>query len=97
MVDTPLDKMHYKLKDLLNIVLPGEYHINRLKHAQAITPSGIVDTHQEYLDTIKKGVDESQLTKAIDFHQDDVPKANNSFLIHLDCMISTIEKAFAEL
>ena len=96
-VDTPLDKTHYKLRDLLNIVLPGEYHINRLKKAKAITPSGIVETHQAYLDAIRKGANNQQLTNAITFDDNAVTEADNSLYVHLDCSQSSLEEIIHSL
>ena len=71
-IDTPLDKTHYKLKDFANRPLPGDYHINRLKKAQAQTPQGIVDTHQKYLDAIKSDIANLAPQLALEQHEADI-------------------------
>ena len=30
-IDTALDKMHYRLKDMTGLLLDGTYHVNRIK------------------------------------------------------------------
>ena len=40
-IDTKIDETHYLLKDVQGRMLKGDYHINRIKHAAEITPTGI--------------------------------------------------------
>ena len=43
-IDTKIDETHYLLKDVQGRMLKGDYHINRIKHAAEITPTGIAST-----------------------------------------------------
>ena len=43
-IDTKIDETHYLLKDVQGRTLKGDYHINRIKHAAEITPTGIAST-----------------------------------------------------
>ena len=82
-VDTPLDKTHYKLKDFLNRPLPGDYHINRIKRAKAHTPHGIVDTHQKYLDAIK--ADTANLLPQLEIeHHEAIANSSSDYCVMLD-------------
>ena len=42
-IDPALDKMHYRLKDVTELLLDGTYHMNHIKKGSAHTPLGIVD------------------------------------------------------
>ena len=42
-IDTALDKMHYRLKDMTRLLLDGTYHMNRIKKGSARTPLDIAD------------------------------------------------------
>ena len=42
-IDTTLDKMHYRLKDVTGLLLDGTYHMNHIKKGSAHTPLGIAD------------------------------------------------------
>ena len=47
-IDTALDKMHYRLKDVTGLLLDGTYHVNHIKKGSARTPLGIVDKFDTY-------------------------------------------------
>ena len=47
-IDTTLDKMHYRLKDVTGLLLDGTYHMNHIKKGSAHTPLGIVDKFDTY-------------------------------------------------
>ena len=42
-IDTTLDKMHYKLKDMTGLLLDSTYHMNCIKKGSAHTPLDIAD------------------------------------------------------
>ena len=52
-IDTALDKMHYRLKDMTGLLLDGTYHMNRIKKGSAHTPLGKVDTFDTYETALK--------------------------------------------
>ena len=47
-MDTALDKMHYRLKDMTGLLLDSTYHMNHIKKGSAHTPLGIVDKFDTY-------------------------------------------------
>ena len=47
-IDTVLDKMHYRLKDVTGLLLDSTYHMNHIKKGSAHTPLGIVDKFDTY-------------------------------------------------
>ena len=52
-IDTALDKMHYRLKDMTGLLLDGTYHMNRIKKGSAHTPLGIADKFDTYEKALK--------------------------------------------
>ena len=52
-IDTALDKMHYRLKDVTGLLLDGMYHVNHIKKGSAHTPLGIVDRFDTYETALK--------------------------------------------
>ena len=52
-IDTALDKMHYRLKDVTGLLLDGTYHVNCIKKGSAHTPLGIVDKFNTYEKALK--------------------------------------------
>ena len=46
-IDTKLDDTHYLLKDVTGRTLPGDYHINRIKRANEVTPDGLADMYEQ--------------------------------------------------
>ena len=46
-IDTKIDDTHYLLKDVTGRILPGDYHINRIKRAKEVTPDGLADTYEQ--------------------------------------------------
>ena len=46
-IDTKIDDTHYLLKDVTGRMLPGDYHINRIKKAKEVTPDGLADTYKQ--------------------------------------------------
>ena len=52
-IDTALDKMHYRLKDAIGLLLDGTYHMNHIKKGSACTPQGIVNTFDDYEKALK--------------------------------------------
>ena len=58
-IDTTLDKMHYRLKDAIGLLLDGTYHMNRTKKGSAHTPLGIADK----FDTNEKALTNTLLNK----------------------------------
>ena len=52
-IDTALDKMHYRLKDVTGLLLDGMYHVNCIKKGSAHTPLGIVDKFDTYETALK--------------------------------------------
>ena len=53
LINTALDKTHYKLKDATGLLLDGTYHINRIKKGSACTRQGIVHTFHDYENALK--------------------------------------------
>ena len=66
-----------------NNVLQGEYHVNRLKRARALTSRGIVNTHQEYLDTIKSTPENTPVFAPIDYHHEVINDTFDAFNVHM--------------
>ena len=52
-IDTALDKMHYRLKDMTGLLLDGTYHTNHIKKDSAHTPLGIADKFETYEKALK--------------------------------------------
>ena len=52
-IDTALDKMHYRLKDMTGLLLDGTYHVNYIKKGSAHTPLGIADKFDTYEKALK--------------------------------------------
>ena len=52
-IDTALDKIHYRLKDAIWLLLDGMYHVNRIKKGSACTPQGIVNIFDGYEKALK--------------------------------------------
>ena len=52
-IDTTLDKMHYRLKDVTGFLLDGTYHVNCIKKGSAHTPLGIADKVNTYEKALK--------------------------------------------
>ena len=52
-IDTALNKMHYRLKDMTGLLLDGTYHVNHIKRGPAHTPLGIVDKFDTYETALK--------------------------------------------
>ena len=52
-IDTALNKMHYRLKDMTGLLLDGTYHVNHIKKGSARTPLGIVDKFDTYETALK--------------------------------------------
>ena len=48
LIDTTLDKTHYRLKDATGLLLDSTYHVNHIKRGSACTPQGIVNTFYDY-------------------------------------------------
>ena len=46
-IDTKIDDTHYLLKDVTGRTLPGNFHINRIKHAKEVTPHGLASTYEQ--------------------------------------------------
>ena len=46
-IDTKIDDTHYLLKDVMRRMLPGDYHINRIKRAKEVMPDGLADTYEQ--------------------------------------------------
>ena len=53
MIDTALDKTHYRFKDATGLLLDGTYHMNRIKKGSARTPLGIVNKFDTYETALK--------------------------------------------
>ena len=53
LIDTALDKTHYRLKDATVLLLDGTYHVNHIKKGSACTPLGIVDKFDTYETALK--------------------------------------------
>ena len=53
LIDTALDKTHYRLKDATGLLLDGTYHVNRIKKGSAHSPLGIVDKVDTYETALK--------------------------------------------
>ena len=52
-IDSALDKMHYRLKDVTGLLLDGTYHVNHIKKGLAHTPLGIADKFDTYEKALK--------------------------------------------
>ena len=52
-IDTALDKMHYRLKDVTGLLLDGTYHMNHIKKGSACIPLGIADKFDTYEKALK--------------------------------------------
>ena len=52
-IDTALDKMHYRLKDVTGLLLDSTYQVNHIKRGSARTPLGIVDKFDTYEKALK--------------------------------------------
>ena len=52
-IDTTLDKMHYRLKDMTGLLLDGTYHVNHIKKGSAHTPLGIAVKFNTYEKALK--------------------------------------------
>ena len=46
-IDRKLDDTHYLLKDVTGRMMPGNFHINRIKTAKEVTPDGIATTYEQ--------------------------------------------------
>ena len=46
-IDTKIDDTHYLLKDVTGRMLPGDYHINRIKRVKEIMPDGLAATYEQ--------------------------------------------------
>ena len=46
-IDTKLDDMHYLLKGVAGRMLPGDFHINRIKRAKEVMPDGIATMYEQ--------------------------------------------------
>ena len=53
LIDTALDKTHYRLKDATGLLLDGTYHVNRIKKGSVCTPLGIVEKFHTYETALK--------------------------------------------
>ena len=53
-IDTALDKIHYRLKDVTGLLLDGRYHMDQIKEGSACTLQGIVSTFVGYKKALKK-------------------------------------------
>ena len=52
-INTALDKMHYRLKDMTGLLLDGTYQVNHIKKGSACTPLGIADKFDTYEKALK--------------------------------------------
>ena len=52
-IDTALDKIHYRLKDVTGLLLDGMYHVNCIKKGSVHTRQGIVNTFDDYEKALK--------------------------------------------
>ena len=52
-IDTALDKMHSRLKDVTGLLLDGTYRMNHIKKGSACTPLGIADKFDTYEKALK--------------------------------------------
>ena len=52
-VDTSLDKIHYRLKDVTGLLLDSTYHVNCIKKGSACTPLDIVNKFDTYETALK--------------------------------------------
>ena len=52
-IDTTLDKTHYRLKDATGLLLDSTYHMNHIKKGSMHTPTGIVNTFDDYKKALK--------------------------------------------
>ena len=46
-IDTKLDDTHYLLKDVTGRMLPGDFHINRIKRAKEVMPDSIATMFEQ--------------------------------------------------
>ena len=55
-IDTTLGKMHYRLKDVIGLLLESRstYYVNCIKKSSACTPQGIVNTFHDYKNALKR-------------------------------------------
>ena len=70
-IDTAQDKTHYRLKDAMDLLLDGTYHVNCIKKGSVHTLQGIVNTFDDYEKALKntlfnKSVIESPDNKFVD-------------------------------
>ena len=52
-IDTALDKTHYRLKDATDLLLDSTYHVNHIKKGSACAPQGVVNTFDDYEKALK--------------------------------------------
>ena len=52
-IDTALDKMHYRLKDMIGLLLDSTHHMNCIKKGSVCTPLGIADKFNTYEKALK--------------------------------------------
>ena len=52
-IDNALNKMHYRLKDMTELLLDGTYHVNCIKKGSAHTSLGIADKFDTYEKALK--------------------------------------------
>ena len=53
LIDTALDKIHYRLKDVTGLLLDSTYHMNHIKKGSTGTPLGIADKFGTYEEALK--------------------------------------------
>ena len=53
LLDTALNKTHYRLKDATGLLLDGTYSVNHIKKGSVCTPLGIVDKFDTYETALK--------------------------------------------
>ena len=53
LIDTALDKTHYRLKHATRLLLDGIYHVNHIKKGSARTPLGKVNKFDTYETALK--------------------------------------------
>ena len=72
-------------------MLEGVYHINRIKKASALTPTGIVDLHQDYLDTVNLQSKNSSLIKKFEICDNDAHSKEvlNDHTFCMDCQVDS--------
>ena len=52
-IDTTLDKMNYRLKDVTGLLFDGTYHLNHIKKGSACTPLGMANKFDTYEKALK--------------------------------------------